>query len=374
MLRQNESLEEYVKLQKEATESLDKYLVARGDEAASNLDLSDKYDKMLSDLKIERDLREEISKISSSKMTPEDQKTAKQEATQRADIKKQTSGNISDIASAKTFEDIQSITERRIAAQKVAFEIEKSEVAKMYEGKIEEQQRYQDIVEQMTYLHENRLSAIRKQGNDANLALSTEMINNASNVANSMLSITESLAGKNSGAYKAIFAVQKAFAIATSIINIQKAISDAFATEATVPQKIAAAAMIASQTASIVSTIAGTNMQEGGKFAKGAAFQGGSVVSTPTYFPMSGGKTGLMGEAGAEAVMPLSRAPDGSLGVRMDGGGGKSVVVNTPISISIESTGGDDKSTAQQTANAVRAAVLTIIQKEKMPGGSLYSR
>jgi phage-related minor tail protein len=115
-------------------------------------------------------------------------------------------------------------------------------------------------------------------------------------------------------------------------------------------------------------------MQEGGKFAKGAAFQGGSVVSTPTYFPMSGGKTGLMGEAGAEAVMPLSRAPDGSLGVRMDGGGGKSVVVNTPISISIESTGGDDKSTAQQTANAVRAAVLTIIQKEKMPGGSLYSR
>lgn len=36
---------------------------------------------------------------------------------------------------------------------------------------------------------------------------------------------------------------------------------------------------------------------------------------------MRGGTTGLMGEAGPEAIMPLARGPDGRLGVRASGGG-----------------------------------------------------
>lgn len=71
-------------------------------------------------------------------------------------------------------------------------------------------------------------------------------------------------------------------------------------------------------------------------FADGAAFsQGrvmpfakGGVVSGATVFPMRGG-TGLMGEAGPEAIMPLARGPDGRLGVRGAGGsGGPTVVMN----------------------------------------------
>lgn len=56
-------------------------------------------------------------------------------------------------------------------------------------------------------------------------------------------------------------------------------------------------------------------------------FAKGGVVSSPTYFPMRGG-TGLMGEAGPEAIMPLSRGADGRLGVRMEGQGPSSVVIN----------------------------------------------
>jgi phage-related minor tail protein len=37
---------------------------------------------------------------------------------------------------------------------------------------------------------------------------------------------------------------------------------------------------------------------------------------------MGGGQTGLMGEAGPEAIMPLKRGPDGKLGVEAAGGGG----------------------------------------------------
>ncbi|WP_423208608.1 tape measure protein [Paracoccus yeei] len=74
----------------------------------------------------------------------------------------------------------------------------------------------------------------------------------------------------------------------------------------------------------------GIPMEDGGvvspqgvdaKFAKGGAFTN-SVVSNPTAFQFAQGGgfgLGLMGEAGPEAVMPLTRGPDGSLGVQMYG-------------------------------------------------------
>lgn len=45
-------------------------------------------------------------------------------------------------------------------------------------------------------------------------------------------------------------------------------------------------------------------------------FAKGGVVGSPTTFPMSGNRTGLMGERGAEAIMPLKRTPSGQLGVQ----------------------------------------------------------
>lgn len=67
----------------------------------------------------------------------------------------------------------------------------------------------------------------------------------------------------------------------------------------------------------------------GAGFAQGRVmpFAQGGVVSGPTLFPMRGG-TGLMGEAGPEAIMPLARGADGRLGVRSDGGGPVQVVMH----------------------------------------------
>lgn len=45
-------------------------------------------------------------------------------------------------------------------------------------------------------------------------------------------------------------------------------------------------------------------------------FAQGGVVSSPTMFPMAGNRTGIMGEKGAEAIMPLKRTPNGQLGVQ----------------------------------------------------------
>jgi lambda family phage tail tape measure protein len=52
-------------------------------------------------------------------------------------------------------------------------------------------------------------------------------------------------------------------------------------------------------------------------FARGGAFTN-SIVGSPTMFKFAQGgamRTGLMGEAGPEAIMPLTRGPGGQLGV-----------------------------------------------------------
>ncbi len=94
-------------------------------------------------------------------------------------------------------------------------------------------------------------------------------------------------------------------------------------------------------------------------FANGAAFsQGrvtpfakGGVVSAPTSFPMRGG-SGLMGEAGAEAIMPLTRGADGRLGVAAQGGGRAVTVV---MNISTPDVQGFQRSQSQIAAQAMRA-------------------
>lgn len=66
----------------------------------------------------------------------------------------------------------------------------------------------------------------------------------------------------------------------------------------------------------------------GSAIGKVTPFADGGVVNSPVLFPMRGGATGLMGEAGPEAIMPLARGPDGKLGVRGGGAGKVSVTVN----------------------------------------------
>ena len=90
---------------------------------------------------------------------------------------------------------------------------------------------------------------------------------------------------------------------------------------------------------------------DGGSFTQGRVmpFAKGGVVSSPTAFPMRGG-TGLMGEAGPEAIMPLARGPDGRLGVRGAGGGALTVNMN----ISTPDVQGFQRSRGQIAAQMAR--------------------
>ncbi|MDX2259407.1 MAG: phage tail tape measure protein [Hyphomicrobiaceae bacterium] len=56
-------------------------------------------------------------------------------------------------------------------------------------------------------------------------------------------------------------------------------------------------------------------------------FARGGVLASPAVFPLGRG-LGLAGERGAEAILPLSRGPDGRLGVAASSGGGIAVTLN----------------------------------------------
>ena len=71
-------------------------------------------------------------------------------------------------------------------------------------------------------------------------------------------------------------------------------------------------------------------------FAKGGSFSN-SVVDSPTLFKFAKG-TGMMGEAGPEAIMPLRRGSDGSLGVVASGGSSGNVSVNVINNSSSQAT------------------------------------
>jgi lambda family phage tail tape measure protein len=76
-------------------------------------------------------------------------------------------------------------------------------------------------------------------------------------------------------------------------------------------------------------------------FAKGGMFTN-SIVSQPTLFKFAKG-TGMMGEAGPEAIMPLKRDNNGNLGVRSTQQGNVDIVVNNY---------GNEKATTKETTDS----------------------
>jgi TP901 family phage tail tape measure protein len=85
----------------------------------------------------------------------------------------------------------------------------------------------------------------------------------------------------------------------------------------------------------------------------------GSVVSKPTTFAFANG-AGLMGEAGPEAIMPLSRGSDGKLGVATSGGNSG----GTNMNVTVNNTNGDNQvSTRKQSGPSGDEIVIDIVKK-----------
>ncbi|WP_320729792.1 phage tail tape measure protein [Enterobacter roggenkampii] len=111
-----------------------------------------------------------------------------------------------------------------------------------------------------------------------------------------------------------------------------------------------------------------------------SAFSNG-IVRNPTMFAFAKGGAGIMGEAGPEAIMPLTRAPDGSLGVRAVGGGGGQSVSSAPqVYITIDGNGNTQTQATtgyEQFAREVGAFTdkryRELIMRDLAPGGAIWN-
>ncbi|RTM81528.1 phage tail tape measure protein [Enterobacter hormaechei] len=104
----------------------------------------------------------------------------------------------------------------------------------------------------------------------------------------------------------------------------------------------------------------------------------GQVVDNPTFFAFAKG-AGVMGEAGPEAIMPLTRAADGSLGVRAVSGGASEgaapqvfITINSDGSTASQSSGGLEK-LGKSVGNFVRDEYRKLIQADLRPGGAIWN-
>lgn len=111
-------------------------------------------------------------------------------------------------------------------------------------------------------------------------------------------------------------------------------------------------------------------------FAKGGAFTN-KIVSSPTLFPFAKG-TGLMGEAGPEAIMPLKRMSNGKLGVESTGGGSGPVNVTTVVNVSNErassSTNGNNDAVGRALSKEIEGAVIRVLTTQMRQGGILWKQ
>jgi lambda family phage tail tape measure protein len=110
--------------------------------------------------------------------------------------------------------------------------------------------------------------------------------------------------------------------------------------------------------------------------AKGGAFTNG-IATGPTLAPMA-----MFGEAGPEAIMPLSRGSDGSFGVQVQGGGlggtsSNQVVIQQTINVGDSSggAGGDmnSQTVAKAYAGAAKQGAAEQIARDLKPGGQIWS-
>lgn len=110
-------------------------------------------------------------------------------------------------------------------------------------------------------------------------------LNDLGNAFGTLTSIVEQSAGKQSAAYKAMFAISKAFAIAEATVKLSQAIAQALAdpTALTPAQKFANMAAVASAGVNLVSQITSVGFATGGYTGDGGKYTPAGIVHKGEY-------------------------------------------------------------------------------------------
>lgn len=103
----------------------------------------------------------------------------------------------------------------------------------------------------------------------------------------------------------------------------------------------------------------GPAQAKGGAWMNGIQmFATGGVVSSPTMFGHAGG-LGIMGEKGAEGILPLKRTPTGDLGVNASG-------MSSNVTVNVINQATDSEVTQTETTGKDGSRILDILIKSKV--------
>lgn len=200
-------------------------------------------------------------------------------------------------------------------------------------------------------------------------ALTQQALSSISSGLSTLTTAIGQAAGKNSGAYKAMFALSKGFAIAQAGINVSLAVSQALADPTTLSpaQKFANWAAVASAGASLIGSIVSATYspgrEHGGPVNAGSMYQVGEK-GKPEIFQANNGKQYMIPGDNGKVISNKDMMAGGS------GMGGISVTVNYDIT----TTNGIDAQTQKQLAQQTEAIVLKTIKNQQRPAGLLARR
>lgn len=240
--------------------------------------------------------------------------------------------------------------------------------------------KYQAIDVQNAQLYEDAKTAIQQQAANARKQIIQDELNMQNQAISSILgsvsqgfdglaNLAAGAAGKSSGAYQAMFALSKGFAVAQAALNLQLAISQALAdpTALTTAQKFANYASIAAAGGSLLSTIGSISMG-------GAREHGGPVNANSMYRVGEGGKPEIFKASnGSQYMIPgdkgkvISNSDLGGAG----GGGG---VIEQHNYFTIHSATGDPEELTKQIAQISYQQSLRAMKDQQRPGGMLRQR
>lgn len=214
-------------------------------------------------------------------------------------------------------------------------------------------------------------------------------LNDLGGAFDTLASAVEQSAGKQSAAYKAMFAISKAFAIAEATVKLSQAINQVMAdpTAMTPAQKFANMASVAAAGANVISQITSV------AFAKGGHVQGpGTGTSDSILARLSNNEFVMTSRTvdhyGVSFLNALNQrrlpkfASGGHVGGKSGSYDGLFNSSNTQsnevsITINIDSNGNENITTEQKVAQgkelamAIQANVLEVLKKQRRPGGLL---
>lgn len=277
-------------------------------------------------------------------------------------------------------EQAKRFTDQEIAANKTtpdavtgAVQDPTAQIALQEQQKLAALQQYQQMGVLSVQQYEDAKTAIQEQAANARRKIAVDEANaqteaigsilgSASQGFDSLASIIENTSGKSSGAYVAMFAAAKAFAIAQSTLSLNTAIMQAMAdpTALTPAQKMANYAAIASAGASLLSNIASVSMSGGRRY-------GGTVSAGNAYRINEDGRSEIFQTAGGQQAFIPNQSGKIIPADKVGGGGG----VVQHITFEINTTGGIDDATMAKMAQMMKQVSLSTIRDQQRPNGLL---